>query len=173
MVKLLATPAFGDKTAMEIGGVTLTPVEEAPVTSIAPFKGRDVALPLPFPAPNSHAGDGTARIMWAGRGRALLIGVAAPDLAGQAAVVDQTGAEAVLRITGADAEAVLARLVPIDLRVAAFGEGALARTMVAHMTASVLRVPEGYELRVMRSMAGTLWHDVSQAARLFAARSVT
>lgn len=173
MVELLANPAFGDKGPEQIGGVVLTPLEEAPVTSIAPFKGQDVTLPLPFPAPNSHASDGTARILWAGRGRALLIGVAAPDLAGRAAVVDQTGAEAVLRVTGDDAEAVLARLVPIDLRAAAFSEGALARTMVAHMTASVLRVPDGYELRVMRSMAGTLWHDVSQAARLYAARSVT
>ncbi|MCC5975705.1 MAG: sarcosine oxidase subunit gamma, partial [Rubellimicrobium sp.] len=46
-----------------------------------------------------------------------------------------------------------------------------ARTLVGHMTASVTRVAgEAFEIMVMRSMAGTLLHDMTEAARLVAAR---
>ena len=178
MVSLIAKSAF-EAGEEEIGGVRLTPVEEGQVSSIAPFKGKEAqvsavlskAVGIGFPEVNTCAEAEGVRLVWMGRGKAHLIGAAPPDLAGLAAVADQSGAEAVLRVDGENAEDVLARLVPLDLRVSAFPVGSTARTQVAHMTASVSRLgDEAFELRVMRSMAGTLWHDVTRAARLLAER---
>ena len=181
MVKLIARPAF-EAEGETIGDVTLRAVTEGAVTSIAPFRGQEGAVSaalmqafgLGFPAVGKDISAKGTRLLWAGRGRALLIGPEAPDLAGLAAVTTQTGAEAVMQLEGEGVEAVLARLVPMDLRLARFGTGSTARTQVAHMTASVTRMePSCMELRVMRSMAETLWHDVTEAAGLFAARGVT
>ena len=100
------------------------------------------------------------------------MGAALPDLEG-AAQTDQTGANAVLRVEGPAVEAVLARLVPLDLRATAFPVGQTARTMVAHMMASVTRVGDAaFEVMVMRSMARTLVHDIEGAAKAVAARDL-
>jgi len=94
----------------------------------------------------------------------------APDLPAQ--VVDHSDAWAIVRIDGTDAAAVLARLTPIDIRDGVFKNGHTARTLVAHMTASITRVGvNAYEIMVMRSMAGTLVHDLEQAAHNVASRS--
>ena len=86
-------------------------------------------------------------------------------LIGVAALTDQTDASAVVRIEGDAVEAVLARLVPVDLRIGSFAEGRTARTMVGHMTASVTRVgPMAFEVMVMRSMAATVVHELTEAA---------
>jgi sarcosine oxidase subunit gamma len=127
---------------------------------------------LPFPGPGETARSAEARILWAGPGRALLIGGELPEgLAERAAITDQGDGIAALGIAGPRVEAVLARLVPIDLRPGSFPPGRTARTLVGHMTASVTRVAgEAFEIMVMRSMAGTLLHDMTEAARLVAAR---
>ncbi len=162
---------------MTIGTVTLTAVTRGPETLIAPLKGRETVsalrpLGLYFPKPNTFEAKGDAAILWAGRGRALLIGVAPPEgLENGAALTDQTGAQAVVLLSGAEVGAVLARLVPVDLRVAAFPVGALALTQLGHMTACVRRRDDGIEVAVMRSMAGTLVHDLTGAARGVAARA--
>jgi sarcosine oxidase gamma subunit len=179
VARLIATSACAGLLPLTIGAITLTEVVLGPVTSIAPFRGKSVAVTaalavedLRFPAPGETISAGPARIIWAGQGRAFLCGVTPPmALAGVAALTDQTDAAAVVRLDGAGAEAVLARLVPVDLRARAFPEGGTARTMVGHMTASITRVgAQSFEVMVMRSMAQTLVHELSEAAIGVAAR---
>lgn len=181
MARLLGTSAFAAGLPRRIGGLTLAEHDPGPVTSVAPFRGREAAvsaalegaLGLGFPAPNAALASGTARALWAGRGRALILGAPLPDGLGEdAALVDLTSGFAWLHLTGQGVEDVLARLVPLDLRPAAFPEGRTARSLVGHMSASITRLgPETLELAVMRSMAGTLLHEVTQAAEGIAARA--
>jgi heterotetrameric sarcosine oxidase gamma subunit len=181
VARLIAKSALAGLLPVSVGGVVLTEVVPGPVTSLAPFRGQEAAvsaaleagLGLGWPDVGRVTAAGDVRLHWSGKGRALLMGALPPEgLAGLAALTDQTGAAAILRIEGANVEAVLARLVPMDLRVAGFAEGQTARTMLAHMTASVTRVgAEAFEIMVMRSMATTLVHDLEAAAKGLAARA--
>ncbi|GGL72893.1 sarcosine oxidase subunit gamma [Wenxinia marina] len=181
MVELIAADPWDGALPLSEGDVALSAMPEARTTGIAPFAGREdgvstalrEAFGLPFSGPNEHQSAGEVRLLWTGPGRALLIGAAPPDgLSDTAALTDLTDAEAAARLEGPAAEAVLARLVPLDLRPSAFPEGATARTLLGHMTATVTRLgPEAFELRVMRSMAGTLVHDLRRAMRHAAARA--
>nr|WP_237693283.1 sarcosine oxidase subunit gamma [Octadecabacter algicola] len=161
-----------------IGAVDLTEVEPALITLIAPFAGQTKAvsaalkdaLGVSFPAPNRAVGTG-ARAVWVGMGQALLMGANCPDLKG-AACIDQSDAWAIVRIDGVDTSAVLARLTPLDVRDSQFKRGHTARTLVGHMTASITRLGvHSFEVMVMRSMAGTLVHELEQAAENMAARA--
>jgi heterotetrameric sarcosine oxidase gamma subunit len=151
-----------------------------PIASVAAYPGRipqaDAALRdigLGFPKPGRVIGQGAARAVWAGRATAFLMGVAPPaELAENAAVTDQSDGWAGLRLTGSAAEAVLARLVPLDLRPAAFARGSSARTLLNHMPCLILREAEtAFELFVFRSMAGTAVHELAEAMRGVAART--
>lgn len=182
MARLIATTPCAGLLPLAIGSVTLTEVDAGPVTLIAPYDGAQkatsdalkAAVGMGFPAPNRTLGQTQGkrpRIVWCGMGQAVLMGANCPDLP-QAAVVDQSDAWAIVRIDGAEAAAVLARLTPIDLRDSQFKRGHTARTLVAHMTVSVTRVgAQTYEVMAMRSMAGTLVHDLEQAAKNVAARA--
>lgn len=179
MVKLVARSALAGEEMGAVGGVVLREVDVAEAWSVAPFAGRtgevDAALRavgLGFPAPNGVIWAGAARAIWAGRGRALIVGVGIPEgIQGLAAVTAQGAGIAALEVSGAQAEAVLARLVPVDLRAAVFPEGRTVRTMVNHMAAQVSRVgAEAFEIMVMRSMGHTLVHELRDAARMVAAR---
>lgn len=177
MVKLIAQTACGGLLPKTIGTVTLTEVDAGQVTLIAPHKGQKKAtsdalkasVGIAFPAPNRCVGTGP-RAVWCGKEQALLIGGACPELAG-AACVDHSDAWAIVLLDGADAVAVLARLTPIDLRATVFKRGHTARTLIGHMTGGITRLgPNSFEIMVMRSMAGTLVHDLTQAAENIAAR---
>ncbi len=180
MVRLVATDPFDGALPARVGGVELTasPVEGAVL--IAPHRGAEAKVGailqksrgLPFPGPGETARAGAARILWAGPDRALLIGADLPEgVTEHAAVTDQGDGIAALTIAGPRVEAVLARLVPIDLRPTAFPQGRTARTLVGHMTASVTRTgEEAFEIMVMRSMAGSLLADLREAAERVDAR---
>jgi sarcosine oxidase subunit gamma len=102
----------------------------------------------------------------------LLIGPA-PDaaLADHAALSDQSDAWAVLRLEGPGAEAVMARLTPLDLRAGSFGTWATARSDVAHMVGAVTQAGgDAYQIMVFRSMAASLVHEVTLVMRRVAAR---
>jgi sarcosine oxidase subunit gamma len=58
----------------------------------------------------------------------------------------------------------MARLVPVDLREAAFPEGAAVRTDLHTMMVAVARTgPETLRIMGFRSMAGTLVHALGEA----------
>ncbi|EYD76110.1 sarcosine oxidase, gamma subunit family protein [Rubellimicrobium mesophilum DSM 19309] len=177
MARLLATtPCAGLDLPMTIGGARLSEVELGPVTSIAPFAGRaeevEARLGAALPPPGRVGAADGGRLLWTGPGRALLVGCAAPDLRGLAAVVEQGDGMAGVLLEGAAAREVLARLVPLDLRDRAFPEGATARTLLVHMAVTLTRVgAESFEIIAMRSMAATLVREVAEAMRHVAARA--
>ena len=173
------TPATG-LTPVSAGDALLTEAPVGPITSIAPFRGKDRAvssalkpLGLSFPGPGKVSGKGEAACIWTGRGQAFLVGAEPPpDLKGIAALTDQSDAWVTLRLAGAAAEAVLARLVPLDLRVqTGFKTGTAARTVLGHMPLILRRTGVAeFELMTFRSMAGHAVHELSVAMKAVAAR---
>ncbi|MBM1221236.1 sarcosine oxidase subunit gamma [Ponticoccus sp. SC2-23] len=179
MVRLIAKSPFARQLPVEIAGITITEVAPDPVTSVAPYRGQEAAagaalsvLGLGWPEPGQTQADGAARIVWAGRSMALLMGVRPPEgLEARAALVDQTGAFAMVALSGPAIDEVLARLVPVDLRLPVFPVGATRRTLIGHMTGSVTRTAEDtIEIAVMRSMGETLLHDLTRAIGVWSAR---
>lgn len=180
MIDLVETSPCAGLVPVTAGGLRLAEVVPGRMTALAPFKGQAEALGralgkthgLGWPEPGRViAGEGCA-VQWFGRDLALLIG-AAPDpvLAEHAALTDQSDAWAVLRLQGAGATAVMARLTPLDLRESVFGPRGTARTDVAHMAGAVTRkAAEAYEIMAFRSMAASLVHEVTVAMRRVAAR---
>jgi len=175
--ELIAKSALEGRS-LTLGTVTLAEVEVGPITSVAVFPGGAKAvakglksLGLAMPEPNSFAEKKGARIVWTGRDQAFLMGVAPPDLEG-AAVTDQSDGWAVLSVSGAAAVDVLARLVPVDLRLAAFPVGRAIRTQLNHMNLVILRVGDhAFEILVFRSMARTAWHELETTTHMVAART--
>jgi heterotetrameric sarcosine oxidase gamma subunit len=177
--ELIAKSALEGRS-LTLGGVTLAELDVGPITGLAVYPGaaKVVAkglktLGLAMPAPNSFAEKKGARIVWTGREQAFLIGADCPVQEG-AAVTDQSDGWAVLGLTGAAAVDVLARLVPMDLRLAACPVGTALRTQVNHMNAILLRTGDyGFEIMVFRSMARTAWHEIETALHMVAARAGT
>ncbi len=177
MPELIAKSAL-DGRSLTLGTVTLAEVETGPITSVAVFPGAAKAVAkglkaigLAMPAPNTFAGKNGARIVWAGRDQAFLIGVAPPSLEG-AAVSDQSDGWVVLEVGGAGAVDVLARLVPADLRLAAFPVGRAIRSQLNHMNVVILRGGDhAFEIMVFRSMARTAWHELETTMHMVAARA--
>jgi heterotetrameric sarcosine oxidase gamma subunit len=125
-----------------------------------------------FRQPGKMIVSGSARIIWAGRETAFLMGVAPPEgLQSEAALTDQSDGWAGLHLRGSGAEAVLARLVPLDLRLSAFAVHDAARTLLNHMPCLIFRPAEtAFDVYVFRSMAGTAVHELTEAMRGVAAR---
>ncbi len=177
MASLLPRTPCQGLLPVTIGGVTLTEIDPGPVTHLELFRSGgtaaqealQAALGLAWPAPGRVSAAGAARLISVGPGQALLLGAAPPALEG-AACVDQSDAWAAVQMTGTGVTAALARLVPVDLDPAVFPPGCTARTLVGHMTASVTRTEAGVEIMAFRSMAQTLVHELSAAARHVAAR---
>ena len=169
-----------DGAAMDVGGMRVMEVDLGILTSLAPYAGQEKALDaalrarhgMRWPAPNRTTGKAGARTIWFGRHMALLAGPA-PDsgLAKHAALTDQSDAWACVELSGARAEDVLARLVPVDLRFAQFKGGHCARTMVGHMNGAIVRTgAQSFLIMVFRSMAETLMHDLKVSMEAVASR---
>lgn len=177
MPELIAKSAL-DGRSLTLAGVTLAEAQVGPITSIAllPDGGKAVAkglkpLGLTFPKPLHFTEKAGVRIVWTGRDQAFLIGVSPPALEG-AALTDQSDGWTVLALSGAAAVDVLARLVPMDLRLTAFPVGAVLRSQVNHMNAVILRTGDhAVEIMVFRSMARTAWHELQAAMEMVAARA--
>ncbi len=179
VVKLTQQSATLDLFPISKGSVTAWGSDERRVTSIAPFVGQDAevskrlaqSIGAGFPLPNRRIETKQATLLWVGQRRALLIGREAPDLRGLAAVINQTGAETVVRIEGRDVEAVLACAMALDLRRAVFVNGTAARSYIGQMPASVSRISDTtFELRVPRSMATDLAFELDHAMSAVASR---
>lgn len=180
MAELVAKSPCAGLLPLEIGAVNVSEEDLGAVTSVMPYKGQEKALSaalqaahgMAFPAPNRATGKAGARAVWFGRDQAMLMGPA-PEaaLAAHAALSDQSDAWAAVRLEGEAAEAVLARLVPVDLRASVFKRGHTVRSQVAHMAGSVTRVGErAFLILVFRSMAATLVHDLKTAMEAAAVR---
>jgi heterotetrameric sarcosine oxidase gamma subunit len=176
--ELIAKSALEGVEPISLGGLVLAEAAVGPITSIAVLTGGGKAvakglkpLGLAMPAPNTFAEKAGARIVWTGRDQAFLIGVEPPALEG-AAVTDQSDGWAVLDLSGVAAVDVLARLVPLDLRLTAFPVGRAVRSQVNHMNAILLRTGDyAFGIMVFRSMARSAWHEIAAAMEAVAARA--
>jgi len=172
-------PCAGLGLPLEAGDCRLAALPVERITAIQPFPGQEATvdtllrpLGLRFPAAGESLSHGGVRLHWAGRATAFLMGAAPPEgLRTSAALTDQSDGWAGLRLEGPGSAEVLARLVPLDLRMARFAPGRAARTPVNHMQALILRAgAEVFDIHVFRSMAGTAVHELTQAMRGVAAR---
>lgn len=180
MVDLIAISPCEGVLPLNIGATTLSEEPATILTSIAVFKGKGKALTsalktahgMAVPAPNRATGKTGARAIWFGHDMILLQGPQPdPQLAKHAALTDQSDAWAVVRIEGAGARDVLARLTPVDLRDKVFKHGHTARTELAHMMASITRTGvQSWQIMVFRGFAETLVHDLRRAMESVAAR---
>ncbi|WP_295073455.1 sarcosine oxidase subunit gamma [Tabrizicola sp.] len=177
MPELIAKSALEGRS-LNLGGVSLAEVDVGPITSVAVLPGgaKTVArglkaLGLAMPEPNTFVEKKGLRIVWTGREQAFLIGAESPVLEG-AAVTDQSDGWAVLSLSGPAAADVLARLVPMDLRIVACPVGTALRSQLNHMNAVILRTGDyAFEIMVFRSMARTAWHELETATHMVAARA--
>lgn len=172
MADLIATPAFaGFDLPLTLGTCRLSSMAPGPIASVAPYPGQAGALAARlggFPGPGQVLAAPAGRLAWAGRETAFLFGTP-PDLAGLAAVTDQSDGWAGLRLEGADAAEVLARLIPVDL--APLAAPAALRSLLNHMPLLLIHpAAEVWDLYSFRSMAGTMLHELEAAMRGVAAR---
>lgn len=179
MADLIAKTPLDDRAPFEVGDTWISEVEPGRLTWVAPFRGRragaarilEAELGLGFPAPGRVLEHDGARCIWSGRAQAFLVAAEPPAaLAGEAALADLSDGWAVLRLAGPSAEAVLARLVPVDLREPGFGPAQVACSELAHIPALILRAGDGFEVMVMRSFAESAWRELTEAMRGVAAR---
>lgn len=180
VAELLTKTACDGLETLKIGSLSLAESAAQAMTTLAPYKGQQAALGkamkaaygLGFPDVNGSTIGKGGRVIWFGRDMALLIGPEPdPGLARHAALTDQSSGWAVLELAGSGAEDVLARLCPVDLRLAQFEVGAALRTEAKHMMASICRLDKDrFQIMVFRSMARTLHHDLKTAMEARAAR---
>ncbi|NNE53400.1 MAG: sarcosine oxidase subunit gamma [Sulfitobacter sp.] len=177
MAELRPMAPAAELLPLEIGDAKAEEINPGHLTSLTAIgdgmgKALEKAHGMAWPAPNRAAGKEGARCLWFGLREVLLIGPAPNKTLGRhGAVVDQSDAWCAVTLEGAAAEDVLARLVPVDLRVAHFKRGHTVRSQVYHMNASITRVgQEKFMILVFRSMATTLVHDLKQAMAAVASR---
>lgn len=168
MVDLVAKAPTQDLLPLDIGGVTLQPVEFSAICSIAPFDGAEKSvsdalkaqLKLTLPKVGKSKSGQAGRIIWTGMGQVFLLD-AQPPKSMAAAVTDQSDAWCVVSLEGNGVEEVLARLCPLDLRQMAAGD--VARSLIGHMAAIITKTDKGFEIFVFRAFAKTLVHELSGA----------
>lgn len=86
-----------------------------------------------------------------------------------ASLFDHSHGRFIVRLTGPDAVAVLARGTPLDLHPSGFPETGASHTVIAHIPALVARRgnPVCYDVSVARSYAGSFAAWLQEAARDF------
>jgi methylglutamate dehydrogenase subunit D len=118
---------------------------------------------------------GPASLIWIGAERLNLVQEAAStvDVAttvGDAGdVTDLTSGQVTVELAGATAQAVLRKLVAIDLHPRAFGPGSAATTLCGHFGVTLWQTDTqpSFRLATHRSYAQALWHSLEDAARGF------
>jgi len=82
--------------------------------------------------------------------------------------IDQSHGRVLLRLTGPNARAILAKGVGVDLHASAFPIGQSANVLCGHISVNLARVGENeFEIVVMRSFAESLLHDLHAMGRAF------
>ncbi|ABY30050.1 sarcosine oxidase subunit gamma [Methylorubrum extorquens] len=120
--------------------------------------------------------EGETGLVWSAPGQWLAVAPSPCELRdwpealhGVASVTDQSDSRALVRISGPQARAMLAKGVAIDLHPRAFGPGRAAVTSIAHLGVQLWQRDAGptYDLTVARSFAGSFWRWLEHAAAEF------
>lgn len=87
---------------------------------------------------------------------------------GTAVFFEQSDGRTLLRLSGPNVRAILAKCVPVDLHRDVFAEGQSGTMLCCHVSANVARTgPDTFEIAVMRSFAGTVFDEVLEMGREF------
>lgn len=182
MAKLSTSTPFD---GVELADSTTCQIRHAvldPVVSVSPFNSAleqcNARLKLKFalslPGSGLYCEHAKGIAFWTGLDQWFISGIAFNKLQmalkGLAAVSDQSDAWARFSLTGPDADAVMARLCPLDLSPSVLPVKASCRSQFAHMMAIIQRCPDGYTIAVMRSFAKTAIHHSNQALHSIAAQ---
>ena len=84
-------------------------------------------------------------------------------------VLELSHARTVIHVSGARALDLMARMVPLDLRPAAFPEGSLATTGLHHVGVTILARDGGFDIFVLRSFGLAVWEMLILSAAQFGA----
>ncbi|WP_322895150.1 MULTISPECIES: sarcosine oxidase subunit gamma [unclassified Yoonia] len=177
MARLIALGPFADLLPVQIGSVTCTDVTRDVLWSVAPYRGQQDAVStqmqaqigVGLPDVNRRSIVGDVMCQWIAHDQWLVTAPVALD--GLAAVTDQSDGWAELEIAGDQVAAVLARLVPLDLRTHVFAVNHTARSLLGQMPVSITRTgAQAFEIMVMRSMAASLVDALTSAMSGVAAR---
>ena len=183
-LQLKAEPLLGGFHAT-VDTTDLIELTELVILSIAIPQGGDAAFASTFtktygterpsPGESTLSSDGRARFLWTAQDQlfALFEGDSPDDAAdlfrkleGKAYITVQSDNWIALRLRGEKAREALARICPIDLHPSAFPEGRVARTMMEHMGAIVLRDgPDSFLLLSASSTARSYLHAVEISLR--------
>ena len=161
-------------TATVAPGVTIVPRRVASMLNLRgdahsalrpPASGERIALPR---EPNTSAVAGGTRALWLGPDEWLLVSESAmPDLSGHigsGTLTDVSHGRAVLRVSGPDVRAALAKGCALDLHSRAFGVDHCAQTAIAKVSVILDHVQPGvFDLYCPRSYAGSFWHWLTDA----------
>jgi methylglutamate dehydrogenase subunit D len=97
-----------------------------------------------------------------------LVGVAAPEFdAAQAVTLDLSHSRTRVCVSGACAAEFLNRHFPLDLREASFPVGSVASSATHHVSVTLWRSQDGYELFIPRGFALSLWEGFVESAQQF------
>ncbi|MGB3148760.1 MAG: sarcosine oxidase subunit gamma [Paracoccaceae bacterium] len=179
MARLIANSPTEGLLPLTIGQAALTDATPKRITTIAAYPGQAAALGkalatagLGWPAPNRSVMAEKGGLFWSGRDQAFLTDLAPPaGLDRHAALTEASDGWIALSLSGPDMVAVLARLVPLDLSLAAFPVGATARSALQHMSVLFVRpAEEVMQIYLFRSMTAFAVHEIAQAMTSVAAR---
>jgi len=87
-------------------------------------------------------------------------------------VVELGHARTVIHVGGPKAGALMARMVPLDLRPAAFPEGSVASTGLHEVGVTILARDGGFDILVLRSYGLSVWRTLIDSAAQFGAEIV-
>lgn len=181
MTDLLPVTALGDSAPRSetFGPLRLSENAGLALASLALRKGQVAPAPFGLTLPDvaQAVTSGAIGAFWTGRGQWMIEGEGkaesdfAAALKAQApgcSVTEQTDGfvafEIVSEAGAAPLEALMSKLVNIDPKT--LGSGCCTRTGLEHMTVFLIRRSETRLAVIgMRSLAGSLWHALSQAAR--------
>jgi heterotetrameric sarcosine oxidase gamma subunit len=98
--------------------------------------------------------------------------IARPALdAADGTVLELSHARTAIHVSGPKALDLMARMVPLDLRPAAFPEGSVANTGLHHVGVTILARDGGFDILVLRSFGLTVWETLVESAAQFGAET--
>ena len=84
-------------------------------------------------------------------------------------VLELSHARTVIHVSGPKALDLMARMVPLDLRSAAFPQGSVANTGLHHLGVTILSRDGGFDILVLRSFGLAVWEILAESAAQFGA----
>jgi methylglutamate dehydrogenase subunit D len=158
-------------------GLAIVLARRAQITALKKRASENIGLQLPTGPHRASAGEIAFATLGPGawlvmheRGGAALTATVKSVVEGVAFMTDQTGAYAVVRVSGVKVRDVLCKLVPLDLHPRVFKVGDVATTTTAHAAATLWRLEDlingspVFEMAVDRSFADGFWRRLSQSA---------